>query len=270
MEKKTAMPKMAMNVKGQFNGFKKEIDIDIDEMEASLEEKEMELEAKRLQLENFKTQQAEAKRKENLVAIDAALENAKRYEEWAKSETSKVNSDKELIEQYLQMAREATNEAKALQMELGLETQVMPATEMSKGTWSLLHNWSWAISLLVTIFAVYFSYTGVLEYKDVIDAKNAAIDDPSLKIGNPYDESSMQGIIYDNLIQLTDIPKLWLFLLILMPPMFFYMLPFVKTKNSPWLDFQAAEPATRLWLLYGFSALVFLSSALSHLAGSSR
>ena len=177
-----------------------------------------------------------------------------------------------MAETYLQMARDSNAEAKALQTELGLITQTEENEGVAekKGFWSLLHNWGWVISLLVASSAIYFSYNSVMNFKAEIDAKNAAIEDPSLKIGNPYDESSIQGIVYDNLIQLTDIPKLWLFLLILLPPLFFYILPFVKTKASPWGDFQAVEPQTRLWLLYAYCALIFLASALSHLAGSSR
>ena len=59
-------------------------DVDINELEASLAEREMKLEAEKLQLENFKKQSEESKRKEKLAAIDAALENAKRYDDLGK------------------------------------------------------------------------------------------------------------------------------------------------------------------------------------------
>lgn len=244
----------------------------LSELEAEVAEEFAKAEAKKLQIESLRKDADEQNRKKKLSALEECVQNAKRYDSWAKEEGSQLKPDREKIENYLHLAREAEKEANTLRLELGIAQaenfEIVP--EVSQSFWEANHGAAWLVSLGLAIISIWTCYHFVMTYKAEIDIANSKIVDPSLKIGNPYDESSIQGIIYDNLVQFTDIPKLWLFLLILVPPIFFYCLPFVKTKVSPWLDWQEVSPATRLWLLYAFSASIFLVSALYHLAGNGR
>ena len=242
------------------------------ELEAELAEEMAKTEARKMELDKLKKEASDNNRKIKLSTLEECVQNAKRYDSWAKEEGSQLKPDREKIENYLHLAREAEKEANALRLDLGIAQaeSVEVAPEVSKSFWEANHGAAWVVSLCLAIISIWTCYHFVMTYKAEIDIANSTIVDPSLKIGNPYDESSIQGIIYDNLVQFTDIPKLWLFLLILVPPIFFYCLPFVKTKVSPWLDWQEVSPATRLWLLYAFSASIFLVSALYHLAGNGR
>lgn len=242
------------------------------ELEAEVAEEFARAEAKKAKFDMLKKEADDNNRKIKLASLEECVNNANRYNSWAKEEGSQLKPDREKIENYLHLAREAEKEANTLRLDLGIAqaegTEIAP--EVSKSFWEANHGVAWLVSLGLAILSIWTCYHFVMSYKAEIDIANSAIVDPSLKIGNPYDESSIQGIIYDNLVQFTDIPKLWLFLLILVPPIFFYCLPFVKTKVSPWVDWQEVSPATRLWLLYAFSASIFLVSALYHLAGNGR
>lgn len=244
----------------------------LSELEAEVAEDLKQAELKRQKLETLRKEQEESTRKIKLSSLEEHVQNAKRYDSWAKEEGSQLKPDREKVENYLHLAREAEKEANALRLELGIAQaeSIEIAPEVSKSFWEANHGVAWLVSLGLAVLSIWTCYHFVMSYKTEIDIANSKIVDPSLKIGNPYDESSIQGIIYDNLVQFTDIPKLWLFLLILVPPIFFYCLPFVKTKVSPWVDWQEVSPATRLWLLFAFSASIFLVSALYHLAGNGR
>jgi hypothetical protein len=246
--------------------------VNLDKIAEELAAQEIEMETKKLQWQSMKKEADDLSRKNKLINLEECVQNAKRYDNWAKDEGASMKPDREKIENYLYLSREAEKEAIALQIELGINTPtfVDAAPEETTSLRADNHVYSWLVSLVLAIMSIYTCYHFVMQYKTDIDLANAAIIDPSLKIGNPYDASSIQGIIYDNLVQFTDIPKLWLFLLILIPPIFFYSLPFVKTKVSPWEDWQQVSPDTRLWLLYAFSASIFLVSALYHLAGNGR
>ncbi len=243
-----------------------------DKLAQELAAEEAAMAAKKLQLESLKKEANESARKAKLVLLDECVKNAKQYEGWAKDESLLAKPDKDKIENFLHLSREAEKEATALRIELGIAPSAIvdAAPESATSFWAENHVWAWLVSLSFAILSICTCYHFVMQYKTDIDLKNANIIDPTAKIGNPYDDSSIQGIIYDNLVQFTDIPKLWLFLLILIPPIFFYCLPFVKTKVSPWTDWQQVSPATRLWLLYAFSTSIFLASALYHVAGSGR
>lgn len=244
----------------------------LSELEAEVADELAKAEAKKLQIESLRKDADEQNRKKKSSALEECVQNAKRYDSWAKEEGSQLKPDREKVENYLHLAREAEKEANALRLELGIAQaeSIEIAPEVSKSFWEANHGVAWLVSLGLAVLSIWTCYHFVMSYKAEIDIANSNIVDPSLKIGNPYDESSIQGIIYDNLVQFTDIPKLWLFLLILVPPIFFYCLPFVKTKVSPWVDWQEVSPATRLWLLFAFSASIFLVSALYHLAGNGR
>lgn len=244
----------------------------LDALAQKYAEKQAELEAERIQLETLRKEADDNTRKTKQKELELSVQNAKKYEDWAKEESASTKPDREKIENYLQLAREAQQEANTLRVELGIAQaeSVDETTDEKPSFWTQHYAKAWIVSMVVAVLSIWSCYHFVMKYKTDIDKENATITDPSLKIGNPYDDSSIQGIIYDNLVQFTDIPKLWLFLLILVPPIFFYCLPFVKTKVNPWLDWQAVSPATRLWLQYAFSALIFVASALYHLAGNGR
>lgn len=229
---------------------------------------------------------------------DLAAENARRQEEYAQlvqqeqeayqahqqSLREQKNMYRNMARNYRDLALEAddkdrTNEL--LQYALECETQaakiiiegepeeapLLTENEAVAAIWekARVHKLL-AIGQVVILLAILAYTFGMFEeFRQSMIAQNKelikqAVDNPGVKLLNPYDISSFQKYAFESFVEFMDLPKALLKMLIFAPFLLYYL------YRHFWKDFFTGLSAwQRTIFLLGLFATFLLHSALSHL-----
>lgn len=204
------------------------------------------------------TQKQEARKREK-----TDLRNlAKHYREMAAA-----SEDRRQADELLRWAMECDEEARHLiiEGEVEPEAQADPRSIQARSPWWASGRvWAGIASALgiVAILLITSEYFHLI--REQILAANKAL--PGEQQMQPYDMTSFQKLAYEKLVQFSDLPVALLLLLLVMPPVGLYVLPFWRGKPDFWTEFKTElTPWQRCELASRFVLGFLLLAALAHL-----
>ncbi|MVM37240.1 hypothetical protein GO730_05695 [Spirosoma sp. HMF3257] len=222
----------------------------------ALQEQENELELKMQQ-----AQEQEQARK--LEEYNNLREDATGFRATAAKET-----DEESKRLYVQWALDADKQANQLARELGLAIEepedIHQESKAVKAVGSLLkHRLGAVVQISLLLLAIwvanhYFNSTGehIKEVNKVLPVEQQM---------SAYDETSVQKFFFEKWVEFWDLPVGLFKLLIMVPFVAFYMLPFIRSRKDFFTEFfEDLTPYQRCLLTLSFIALFVLHSALTH------
>ncbi|RAJ94207.1 hypothetical protein LX87_04092 [Larkinella arboricola] len=205
-----------------------------------------ELQAERNRLDEefllLQQRQADLTMKENLAAEmkktrmfderQKALDAAAGFRREARA-TQDENEKRNLYE----WAREADEEARRLELELGIVSHAEPSEEPAIALpWMQRHKKLTAMfQVLGVLLLIQFCYSQFMAYKEHIDALNGnlAIDQRL----QPYDLTSIQKFFFEQLSVFSSLPIALVILFLIVPFVGFYVLPFLKSRKDFYTEF---------------------------------
>ncbi|WP_144080063.1 cell envelope integrity protein TolA [Flectobacillus major] len=241
----------------------------------NFDKKEEELQAAILdaqkQLENTRKQKAEAEAKqlEQKRARKATLlAEAENYEALAND----PNLQKADVDARLQWAAEARKQAAQIYIEgeeLPIPTFVEKVSEKLTAVfaWLFGHGLGWMFQIAILFIVAYFCYSKVMDWKvaiQAINAKYAALDQPTQMLAPPLDETDLQKVFYDKFVLFIDLFTAFVIMLILAPDKLFQILPFAKISKKIWSGYATLPEQQKQWLSFAWCALVLLVTIWSH------
>ncbi|GAB3990412.1 hypothetical protein GCM10028807_17520 [Spirosoma daeguense] len=229
----------------------------IQAMKDQIAQQEYELEQKRIQAEADERQR-------KLDTYQALREDAAGFRETATKE-----SDETSKKMYVQWALEADRQAVQLARELGLaieepaEEQPAEPTTLDKVHGLLRHRLGAVVQIALLIAAIFWASTNFETVGEHIKVLNEHL--PLEEKMNAYDITSNQKFFFEKYVEFWDLPVAMLKLLILVPFVCFYLLPFIRSRKDFFTEFfEDLTPFQRCVITLAFAALFVLHSALSH------
>lgn len=223
------------------------------------------------QLEATRKQKADAQQKEQeqkRIRKAALIAEAEHYEALA-NEPDLKKSD---VDNRLQWAAEARNQAALIYIE-GEEqpapsfVQKISEKLTSLFAWLFGHGLGWTFQIAVLFIVAYFCYSKVMDWKvaiQAINAKYAALDQPTQMLAPPLDETDLQKVFYDKFVLFIDLFTAFVIMLILAPDKLFQILPFAKISKKIWSGYATLPEQQKQWLSFAWCALVLLVTIWSH------
>ncbi|WP_375445756.1 hypothetical protein [uncultured Fibrella sp.] len=206
--------------------------------------------------------QAFAKKQEARKREKTELRNlAKHYREMAAA-----SEDRQQADELLRWAMECHEEAQQIIIEGEAEPVVLAASIEPEAWWERNRKLM-AIGVVVLTCLLIWAMSEYFQmFRDMIIEQNKAL--PPEQQMQPYDRTSIQKLIFEKLVQATDLPVALLMLFIVMPPVAFYVLPFARSKPDFWSDFKTLTPAVRCTIATCFVLGFLLLAVLAHLVKS--
>jgi hypothetical protein len=230
----------------------------LEEMKQAIRQQEYDLEQKREAAEA-------AERQAKLEAYNALREDATGFRATAAKETDEASK-----RTYIQWALDADRQAVGLARELGLAVEE-PLAELEPAEPSTLdkvhsllrHRVGAAIQLILLVAAILWASSNFDSIGEHIKLVNKSL--PVEQQMNAYDETSNQKFFFEKYVEFWDLPVALGKLLILVPFVGLYLLPFIKSRKDFFTEFfEDLTPFQRCLITFGFAALFVLHSALSH------
>lgn len=218
-----------------------------------------------LQIEAEQAEIAQSEKEELKKRKLSLLEDARNYEALARDAKSKEDTD-----QKLDWAKSAREEAAQIIIEGETFDEELPTlkTTVNKrklGQFIAKYMPFIQVGVLVSmIVALLMSFYG---YQAKIERANSLLSEDELitKKVNAFNDSNLQRIVFERLLQSTDLVFILIFLLIIAPSVLCYQLPFVKSNKDFYHDFfyklSAWERIKFVAMLFG-SLLIYFG--LSH------
>ncbi|WP_020603143.1 hypothetical protein [Spirosoma spitsbergense] len=213
----------------------------------------------------FKKQQAdEAERQAKLDNYQGLREDAAGFRATAAKETDETSK-----KMYIQWALDADRQAVQLGRELGLAIdEPTEPTEAEKSTLEkvhglLKHRLGAIVQISLLVVAIIWASSNFTSVGDEINTLNKAL--PVEQQMNAYDITSNQKFFFEKYVEFWDLPVGLFKLLILVPFVGLYLLPFIRSRKDFFTEFfEDLTPFQRCLITFGFVALFILHSALSH------
>jgi len=213
----------------------------------------------------LKKQQAdEAERQEKLEAYQNLREDAAGFRATAVKE-----SDETSKQMYIRWALDADKQAVQLARELGLaieeptEEQAEEVTTLEKVHGLFRHRLGAIIQFVLLAVAIYWAGSNFDKIGEHIGELNKHL--PLEQQMNAYDITSNQKFFFEKYVEFWDLPVALFKLLILVPFVGLYLLPFIKSRKDFFTEFfEDLTPYQRCLITLAFAALFVLHSALSH------
>ncbi|MGM9510195.1 hypothetical protein ACS5NO_20840 [Larkinella sp. GY13] len=215
------------------------------------------IESQKLAIEDRKRQAQEAERTRQIAERDSLLEDAQDFRAQARQATAE--DEKKTLYGF---AADSERQARDIDRLLGLATADQPTPP--KAWFEQHHRLMLAFQLLGVVVAMWVAYNAFTDLHNTIQEvnKSLAFD----KQMQPYDLTSVQKFAYEKFVQLTDLPIALLLLLLVVPMVGFYVLPFVQTGKDFYREFfDELTPWQRSKLATCFILGFLLLAALSHL-----
>ncbi|MGF7217474.1 hypothetical protein GGR92_003648 [Spirosoma lacussanchae] len=222
--------------------------------------RQLELEEQELERKRFEAQQAERERK--LDAYNALRDDANGFRATAAKETDEASK-----KTYVQWALDADRQAVQLARELGLaieepEPELEPTT-LEKVTSLLRHRVGALVQMILLGAAIMWASTNFESIGQHIQELNKSL--PVEQQMNAYDLTSNQKFFFEKYVEFWDLPVGLFKLLILVPFVGLYLLPFIRSRKDFFTEFfEDLTPYQRCVITLAFVALFILHSALSH------
>lgn len=229
-----------------------------------LQEQREQLQREMDALEEQKQQAAELERQSKLDAYQALREDAAGFRATAAKETDEASK---LM--YVKWAVDADRQAVQLARELGLaiEEPVEPdqaeRSTMDKVKSLLSHRLGAIVQIALLVAAIVWASTNFTNIGHEIQVLNEKL--PLEEKMNAYDITSNQKFFFEKYVEFWDLPVGLFKLLILVPFVGLYLLPFIRSRRDFFTEFfEDLTPFQRCLITFGFVALFILHSALSH------
>lgn len=229
----------------------------LEQMKQHIRQQEFDLEQKREAAEA-------AERQRKLEAYNALRDDATGFRATAAKEADEASK-----KTYIQWALDADRQAVALARELGLAIDEPVADEpaepstLEKVHSLLRHRVGAVIQVILLVAAIVWASTNFDNIGDHIKLVNKTL--PVEQQMNAYDETSNQKFFFEKYVEFWDLPVALGKLLILVPFVGLYLLPFIKSRKDFFTEFfEDLTPFQRCLITFGFAALFVLHSALSH------
>lgn len=215
-------------------------------------------ELQRQQLELFQQEEAErlTRNTELKAQYDELLADARDYRDLAKNA-----NDPDKQRQFFSEARSCEQAAASIAAELGLN---VPAPEVEKSPWyTKNHSVIAALQVIGVIAAMWLLKWYFQEFRLDILEQNAKL--PAEQQMSPYDDSSLQKLVFEKLALFTDLPFALIVLTLIVPFVGFYLLPFLKARKDFHTEFyEELTPWQRACITTCFVLGLLLFFALSH------
>lgn len=228
----------------------------IQQLKDQLAQQEHELEAKRLQAEADERQR-------KLDTYNGLRDDAAGFRATAAKETDEASK-----KMYVQWALDADREAVQLARELGLAIEE-PAEEapeqstLSKVQGLFRHRLGAVIQAVLLGIAIFWASTNFDGIGQHIQELNKSL--PVEQQMNAYDLTSNQKFFFEKYVEFWDLPVGLFKLLIVVPFVGLYLLPFIRSRKDFFTEFfDDLTPYQRCLITLAFVALFILHSALSH------
>ncbi|GAB4050400.1 hypothetical protein [Spirosoma litoris] len=215
-------------------------------------------------LEEQRQQAEEAERQRKIEAYQALREDAAGFRATAVQETDEASK-----KMYVQWAVDADRQAVQLARELGLaiEEPVEPGeaerSTMDKVKSLLSHRLGAIVQITLLVAAIVWASTNFTNIGHEIQVLNEKL--PLEEKMNAYDITSNQKFFFEKYVEFWDLPVGLFKLLILVPFVGLYLLPFIRSRRDFFTEFfEDLTPYQRCLITFGFVALFILHSALSH------
>ena len=215
-------------------------------------------------LEDQKQEAEMAERNRKLEAYQALREDAAGFRSTAVRETDEASK-----KMYVQWAVDADRQAVQLARELGLaiEEPAEPGqdepTTMDKVKNLVSHRLGAIVQIVLLVAAIVWASTNFTNVGTEIQHLNEKL--PLEEKMNAYDITSNQKFFFEKYVEFWDLPVGLFKLLILVPFVGLYLLPFIRSRRDFFTEFfEDLTPFQRCLITFGFVALFILHSALSH------
>lgn len=216
------------------------------------------------ELATQKQQADEAERQRKLADYTALRENATGFRATAALETDEASK-----KEYVKWAIDADKQAVQLARELGLaieepvEPEPVEPSTMEKVKSLLSHRVGAIVQIFLLVVAMIWASHGFTSVGDEIKLLNKTL--PVEQQMNAYDITSNQKFFFEKYVEFWDLPVGLFKLLILVPFVGLYLLPFIRSRKDFFTEFfEDLTPFQRCLITFGFVALFILHSALSH------
>lgn len=227
----------------------------LSEEEQEIAMAEQELKAKREDIQR-KRDLAEQETKTRLLQDrDKALAAAANFRKEARTA---ADDDKKALYEW---ATEADAEARAIEVSLGIAVATEDVPEAKAPTPSRrLMTILQVLGVLAAILFFHGQFEGLGE--TIKELNHGVAPENQLR---PYDDTSIQKLFYEKLVVFVDLPLAVLVLMLVVPFVGFYVLPFVKSKKDFYTEFyEDLTPWQRACITTAFCLGVLLFLALSH------
>ncbi|KAB7728027.1 hypothetical protein F5984_19935 [Rudanella paleaurantiibacter] len=222
-------------------------------------------EAERLrELDELAEQEAKARdnvKQANRQQKADLLSMAKYYRELAVEQTERPKAD-ELIG----WAMDCERQARLIVIEGEVEEAPQAAAEaVEKPSFLERHRQLVSVGVILLVGAlIYIAGEYFNLAREIIIERNKLL--PPEQQMQPYDITSFQKLAFEKMVQFTDLPVALLLLLLVMPPVGFYVLPLIRTKPDFWYEFKhELTPYQRCVLATCFVLGFLLLACLAHL-----
>ncbi|MBN8820769.1 MULTISPECIES: hypothetical protein [unclassified Spirosoma] len=228
----------------------------IQTLKDQIAQQEHELEQKRLLAE-------EAERQRKLDAYNGLREDAAGFRATAAKETDEASK-----KMYVQWALDADKQAVQVARELGLAIEDSAddspePTTLQKVHGLFRHRLGAVIQTVLLGVAIFWASTNFDSIGKHINELNKSL--PVEQQMNAYDLTSNQKFFFEKYVEFWDLPVGLFKLLILVPFVGLYMLPFIRSRKDFFTEFfEDLTPYQRCLITLAFVALFILHSALSH------
>ncbi len=133
--------------------------------------------------------------------------------------------------------------------------------------WLFGHGMGWTLQIGILLVVGWYCYDKVMDWKIAIQAMNAkfaALDQPTQMLAPPLDESNIQQVFYDKFVLMIDLFFSFLIMLIIAPDKLFQILPFTKINKRLWSGYSELPEDKKQWLAFAWCALVLFVTIYSH------
>ncbi|GAB4047072.1 hypothetical protein [Spirosoma litoris] len=237
--------------------------LSLEELAQQLQAQKEALQEQENELELKMQQAAEQEQVRKLEEYNHLREDAAGFRLTAAKEEDEGNK-----RMYVQWALDADKQANQLARELGLAVEEPEEQQQEskavKAVASLLkHRLGAIVQISLLLLAIwvanhYFNSTG-----EHIKEANKVL--PIEQQMSAYDETSIQKFFFEKWVEFWDLPVGLLKLLIIVPFVAFYMLPFIRSRKDFFTEFfEDLTPYQRCLITLSFIALFVLHSALTH------
>lgn len=178
-----------------------------------------------------------------------------------------TQQDRHQADELLRWAMECEEEARQISIEGESEaddTQEIGQIVARSPWWADHRVWA-GIGAAVGIVAVLMLCSTYFHMiREQILALNKTL--PAEQQMQPYDQTSFQKLAYEKMVQFSDLPVALLMLLLVMPPVALYVLPFRRSRPDFWTEFKTElTPWQRCELASRFVLGFLLLAVLAHL-----
>ena len=185
------------------------------------------------------------------------------YRELAAEQTDRSKAD-----ELAQWAMDCDRQSRTIIIEGEAEADPVSLASAPPLAWWERHRQAMAVGLaVVTALIILVAGEYFHLFRDLILEQNKSL--PLEQQMQPYDWTSIQKLAFEKMVQFSDLPIALVMLLLVMPPVAFYVLPFMNSKPDFWHEFKhELTPFQRCSLATCFILGFLLLAVLAHIVKS--